>query len=196
MEPEAQAVADAPILTALDRAEQCRGAAAGRHVGAIVSATLQAWQVVVAKLVNIAATEMSCQIEIAVAVDILEMRTRLAVLAGMHFIRTAERERLVVDAARVESRRGQYAELDLAIFVEVAAFVTELASGPPDVDVARPVNLQHAFRDGLSRQRQRIGRKDRESGQLNVLRCPPLIRELIEVVDERGIRCPHGGCGD
>ena len=193
VEPEADAVGDAPVLTALDGPEQRRDGVSTRDRRTTGGVAMKSRKVVVTQVANVAAAEMSGQVEIAIAIDVLEVGPRLAMLPRMQFLRAAECERLVVDAARVEGRRRHEADFDLAILVEMAVLVTELASRPTDVDVPRPIYFQHVFGGSLSWECQRIRRKRRELSQLDVLGRPPLIRRLIEIVDERSIRRESGG---
>src|SRR5262245_37986907 len=107
----------------------------------------------------------------------------------MQLDRAAEPGGAVLDGARVERRGSKYRQRDLAISVEVTALVAELAAGPADVEVARPVDVQHAFGGRLAGPRERTGRRDLEAAQAHGLRCLPQAGRLIEIVDERGIRC-------
>ena len=96
-----------------------------------------------------------------------------AVPAGMQLVGMAERQRPVIDAARVEGLRGEDAERELPMFIESAALVAELSLGPADIDIARASHLQHTLGSSLARKRERIPGFDAEPAQFHVLRGAP-----------------------
>src|SRR5687767_7000817 len=99
MEPEAHAVGDAPVLATLNWPEQRRDGFSAGDRRTADGVTVKSRKVVVTQIVDVAAAEMSGQIEIAIAIDVLEVGARLAMVPRVQFFRAAERECLVVDAA-------------------------------------------------------------------------------------------------